>query len=421
VLFGEKLGQNSLLDQWRIQFQEARVARPQERHRSELYTSEPIPERQRAALTEGITIALTRNGWRTEDFERGQGCTNPDFNRLLVLNPPSIRINVLNDPWNALSRFDADLLTFSLAKGRGDANPDKKVRIASDFAGRDRVDLQETDYFSSLMTDQQAWTCVRTKALQKDGMTPERVLWDGISAFIDTATGSLKGFSDALISNQLGASTLAFSADGYLMIVHQNDNNRQSANTLAPSGSGSLDWSDVLNSKASDFLALVKYGAERELREECALDDDASRRGNIISKIKITSFVRMLHRAGKPEFYCLGLLGATADKIRGRKPERYVEEVLKPEMAHAIWNIGRPSSEIARVCQAYLDEVLRHRQGRIPLSYPLEHALKLTIELCQDWQAGPVLDQFIQTSLKEIGSEPTLRRNHKRTDASAGG
>ena len=112
----------------------------------------------------------------------------------------------------------------------------------------------------------------------------------------------------------------------------------------------------------------------------------------------------MMHRAGKPEFFCLGVLGATADKIRKRDPERYVWKVIKPEMARAIWDTPHPTKEVARVCQAYIDEARRREQGRIPLSYPLEHALKLTIELCGDVHAGPVLDQFIRTSLAEIGS-----------------
>jgi hypothetical protein len=407
VIFGRILGQNSTLDQWRLEFQEARKP-PQERHRSELYTSAATPEKVRTPTMERITAALEKNGWRVETFERGQGCTNLEFNRSLVVRPPIIRLNCLNDPWNALDRFDEDLLTFALAQKSGDANRDKKIRVASDFVGSDSVDVQETDYFSSLMTDQLAWTFVHSKALQKDGMTPQKILWDGTSAFIDITNGRLKSLGEATISNQLGASTLAFSTDGYLMIVHQNARNQQSANTLAPSGSGSLDWSDILKSNAHDLLTLVRYGAERELREECALDDDDSHPGHISSEIKITGFVRMLHRAGKPEFFGLGLLGATADKIRKRTPERYVEEVIKAELPRANWDTAQPTKEIARVCQAYREKAMQHESARISLSYPLEHALKLTIDLCQDSQAGPVLNQFVQQALPKLTAPTSL-------------
>jgi hypothetical protein len=107
------------------------------------------------------------------------------------------------------------------------------------------VAIQETDYLSSLMTDQLARVRVRSKKLAGDG-TPNPVgwLWDGKASFIEeevaAPTSRLKGLGEASISNQLGCSTLAFSSDGHLMIVYQSDKNLQSENLLAPSGSRSL-------------------------------------------------------------------------------------------------------------------------------------------------------------------------------------
>jgi hypothetical protein len=254
------------------------------------------------------------------------------------------------------------------------------------------------------MTDQLAWVRVRSRKLSADEITPEQVLWDGRTAFVEETTSTqasrLKGFGEASISNQLGSSTLAFSSDGHLMIVAQSDKNLQSANTLAPSGSGSLDWYDVAASKALDLLSLVRYGAERELREECALDDDGSRRQRLGSKIMVTGFVRMLHRAGKPEFFCLGRIAATSDEICKRRPDRYVERILAADVEYANWQAGRPKDEILRVCQAYLDRMVRYDGLRIPLSYPLEHALTLLIEVCRDDSAAVVLDRFMRDDLR---------------------
>jgi hypothetical protein len=198
------------------------------------------------------------------------------------------------------------------------------------------------------------------------------------------------------ISNQLGASTLAFSTDGHLMIVVQSDKNLQSVNCLAPSGSGSLDWSDVAASKACDLVSLARYGAERELREECALDDDGGPK-RISSKVMVTGFVRMLHRAGKPEFFCLGRIAAPADEICDRRPERYVERVFHATVKCANWHAGRPKDEIRRVCQDYLDKTFLNKGKRIPLSYPLQHALMLLIEACNDECAAKILDNFMKS------------------------
>ncbi|MDZ4067239.1 MAG: hypothetical protein U1E06_10395 [Tabrizicola sp.] len=371
---------------------------------SKLYDSDPVPDRRR--IVEQIRGDLRQHDWRLDTMEKGQGCTNPDFNLKLVATPPFIRIRRLNGRWAAYKRDDDPLRIYALAKTReksGDFFNGRKIRIASDFIGQSSVAIQETDYLSSLMTDQLAWLRVYSKKLSADGMTPEEFLWDGRTAFVEAdatiSTSRLKGFGEALISNQLGASTLAFSSDGHLMIVAQSDKNLQSVNWLAPSGSGSLDWSDVAASQACDLLSLARYGAERELREECALDDCGGPR-RIASKVMVTGFVRMLHRAGKPEFFCLGRIGAPSDEICNRKPERYVESVFRAPVTCANWHVGRPRDQIDRVCQDYLEKIFRYKGGRVPLSYPLEHALKLLIEACRDDRAAVVLDRFMQTDFE---------------------
>jgi hypothetical protein len=211
------------------------------------------------------------------------------------------------------------------------------------------------------------------------------------SSFIDLETGSLKPFDENFVSNQVGASTLAFSDDGHLMIVGQNDKNLQSVSWLAPSGSGSLDWEDVSASGASDLLSLIKYGARRELSEECSLHDHDGAEWSISSRIMVTGFARMLHRAGKPEFYCLARVAAPENEIRRRKPERYVDRVFAADGKRANLRTGRPSAEISRVCNAYLAS-----KRQIPLSYPLEHGLQLLIEACANERAAAVIDSFMQ-------------------------
>src|SRR5262249_55714636 len=145
-----------------------------------------------------------------------------------------------------------------------------KIRVASDFVGRSQVVLQPTRYFSSLATDQIAWFRFITSTTRPDGR-PERVLWDGMGAFIDERNGRLKGFDQCGVSNQVGASVIALTQDGEMLISHQNKHNHQSQGRLAPSGSGSMDWNDV--GERMDFLDVARFGAQRELEEECVLVD----------------------------------------------------------------------------------------------------------------------------------------------------
>jgi DNA-binding XRE family transcriptional regulator len=369
----------------------------------ERYWSDPVPDAMRSRIVKRISNEVSGHGWRVDITERGQGCTSAALNGRLVVERPTIKLCLLQESWLAYNVYSDNLRVYALFEARkkpGIIFNSPKIRIASDFFkdGQTEVAIQRTDYLSSVMTDQLAWIWIRSKKLGVDRGTAYEVLWDGLAAFIDHGPGSkksrLKGLGEATVSNQLGGSTIAISSDGHLMIVAQSDKNRQSINLLAPSGSGSLDWSDVERGRASDLLQLVRFGAERELREESALNQDGTGRRRIASKVMVTGFARMLHRAGKPEFFCLGKIDAPSVEIVGRSRELYVQSVF-PGGESANWD-RRPRDEIVRVCKSYLRQTFRKGAGeRIPMSYPLEHGLKLLIEICQHKDAGPVIDDFI--------------------------
>jgi hypothetical protein len=375
---------------------------------AELYTTDEIPESTRNAVLERLSDELARQGWHLDTMTKGPpgwGCTSPAFNHKLIVHRPFIQLRPSDKQWLAYEHRPENLRIYVIAQAKkkgGNFHNDKKVRIASDFAGNnvDYVEIQETDYLSSAMTDQLRWTRVRSKRVSAEGF-PAEVLWDGEVEFIENDSAALrtrlKGLGEVAISNQLAASTFAFSNDGHLMIVAQNDKNRESVNLLAPSGSGSLDWSDVENSPSQDLLSLVRFGAERELREECSLEKDGDKYPRLNSKVMPTGFIRMLHRGGKPEFFCLGRIDAPSKEISDRKPERYVQRVLvATNVKQANLQVSQPSKEISRVCRDYLERAFVNQQGkRIPMSYPLEHGLKLLIEACEMDGSSQAIDQFI--------------------------
>lgn len=49
----------------------------------------------------------------------------------------------------------------------------------------------------------------------------------------------------SVMSDHIGISTLAVTTDGYVIILHQNDKALTSTDRLTPSGSGSVDFSDL--------------------------------------------------------------------------------------------------------------------------------------------------------------------------------
>lgn len=114
------------------------------------------------------------------------------------------------------------------------------------------------------------------------------------------------------MSDHIGISTLAVTTDGYVIILHQNDKALTSTDRLTPSGSGSVDFSDLRPD--SDFRETLKAAAERELREETNLP--AGRIGHT----EVIGFYRDLGRGGKPEFCCLTRLNASSFVIAELEP-----------------------------------------------------------------------------------------------------
>jgi hypothetical protein len=113
------------------------------------------------------------------------------------------------------------------------------------------------------------------------------------------------------LANYIGVSTLLISGSHQksLYIPRQSYRNQQSPGLLAPSGSGSLDWEDLVTSvtpvEQMNFTCslseTVIRGMERELREELESLVGLDLKNSELST-KIIGYFRMYERAGKPEF-----------------------------------------------------------------------------------------------------------------------
>jgi hypothetical protein len=144
---------------------------------ADLYTSDEIPEATREAAIERISSDLSRRGWSFDRMAKGTptwGCTCPAFNLKLIVDRPIIDLHPLPGRWLAYEHRPENLRIYVLAQARkkgGDFHNDKKIRVASDFVGNNAtfVEIQETDYLSSAMTDQLRWARIRSKKVSAEG------------------------------------------------------------------------------------------------------------------------------------------------------------------------------------------------------------------------------------------------------------
>jgi 8-oxo-dGTP pyrophosphatase MutT (NUDIX family) len=124
---------------------------------------------------------------------------------------------------------------------------------------------------------------------------------------LTNANGQLCTLAESALADGVGTSTIAFTADGQLVLVRQSRHNTASALLLAPSGSGSLDPRDL---RPPGLLQdVLRRGMERELREETGIRSDE------IRTTHVTGFARWLERGAKPEFFGITELNATAKDL----------------------------------------------------------------------------------------------------------
>jgi hypothetical protein len=120
-------------------------------------------------------------------------------------------------------------------------------------------------------------------------------------------SGRLVTLSESRLANNIGISTLAFTSDGLLLLVHQSESNVASQRLYAPSGSGTLDPKDLkVVGKDASLQDLLAYGMEREMSEETGISTS-----DIIGT-KVVGFGRWLERGAKPEFFGLTRLKITS-------------------------------------------------------------------------------------------------------------
>jgi hypothetical protein len=138
------------------------------------------------------------------------------------------------------------------------------------------------------------------------GFDPRREL-------LRNANGELRTLAESDLSDCIGISTVAFTADNALILTKQTDRNIASADLLAPSGSGSLDPRD-LGPREEILQDVVRRGMERELCEETGI------RPSEIHRTEVIGFARWLDRGAKPEFLGITKLSINAKDIEaGRR------------------------------------------------------------------------------------------------------
>ena len=219
-------------------------------------------------------------------------------------------------------------------------------------------------YYASYLTNES----YRDQIIDSEGMT-QNFGSEGRWFPFDNYNGDLRlRCLDGRNSAHVGVNTIGITADGYVLIWQQGSG-QHSRNFAAPTGSGSMDWADIGNSRASYDLAgriafnqVIISAVERELTEESFAG--VHLKGGAL-ETRIIGYFRWGARGGLPGFVCLTRIPLKMADIRIDN-----REVCRNHDLETLRMIGSKQDMITAI-----NTYMREREKNIPMSLPLHVAL----------------------------------------------
>lgn len=208
---------------------------------------------------------------------------------------------------------------------------DKKLCLSKDINPNSKQAVCHVGgYYDSFVTNQVSGTTLLIKDKVHTTITTEHIF-----PSVQDGDGNhfLSDISSSQMNDHIGCSTIGFTKDSFIILWTQGTNNIFSKDLLAPTGSGSVNYSDLTH---RNLQQTVIKTMERELSEETIYrpnlsNEKPSSNGDetVSNKTLILGFYRWVTRGGKPEFTGITKLAGSADEYKPRLGEMRSRAPLK--------------------------------------------------------------------------------------------
>lgn len=212
---------------------------------------------------------------------------------------------------------------------------------------RTSVRCHQVEYFHAVVTNE----AVSRRLVSDDGIAQQE--FSGTPQFPVSRQAAADGERWRLwplamsgMADHVGISTLVVTRDRKLVLWNQSGKALHSRNLLAPTGSGSCDWTDVVaQGGVVDLKATLVRAMEREFVEE-SFGGKASQVG---CDTQVLGYFRWIRRGGKPEF--VGATRADVDSFRLQPNPAEVNLRHRETLVHDV-----PDLAALRACLDHLCE-----------------------------------------------------------------
>lgn len=259
-------------------------------------------------------------------------------------------------------------------KGSATLFNEDKLCLASDIKpGIKTVKLYKGTYFDTMLTNDIAGKCIKDKNEGDETINRHAIVKLPLRTSEDGSCCQIKSVADTLYNNQMGGSTIAFTSDNYFVFWIQNGLAQHSNGLIAPTGSGSCDYADLVE---GDFIRSIKNTMERELLEEStkALGFSNELDYSQIQETKLIGYFRWLDRGALPQFVGVTKLKVPKSRLVPNKKEtignKLNDELFKPIENNTLIEI-----------QEYLEE----KKDSVKLSVPLYYNIITLLDFIKNY------------------------------------
>ena len=262
------------------------------------------------------------NGYHIQSFFNGEANESYIISREVnshlrdTMSKSAIKIGLLNNKFmltDEVAKLVPSIMNLNFRKPSITFNGKLLRQISDLYPGISSVDVQKTAYFDGQCTHEIVYK-------QFKSFHDIKLTFDGSQLLMDQ-DNVLYDLDYSSCANFIGVSTLVFTKDNRIIIGKQAGYSKANSGRYAPSGSGSVNYSDVmyvtkkmpiteiLEAKygedrneidKKDFRNILAYAMMREFCEEC---NYLLQRAKQKMQTRIIGYVRLLERGGKPDYF----------------------------------------------------------------------------------------------------------------------
>lgn len=255
-----------------------------------------------------LSNRMSDSGYKIDKFNNGKSTEyyimSSRINKILMEN--SLDYKILSRKFqivDEIKNFIPTIMNNNFESNRIIFNG-KLLRMSTElYLDTEMVNVQKVKYFDYLCTNEISFKIIKSCFSINDMFLGQKLIMDKHGIIYDNEISPC--------ANIIGASTLVITKDNHLIIGKQGEFSKSNPGRYAPSGSGSVDYSD--SNSSQNFNETIIKAMNREFCEEC---NYSLIKSHYTMKTTLVGYTKLIGRGLKPDFFGISYLNENIADVK---------------------------------------------------------------------------------------------------------